>query len=207
MQMFDEEIATLTKTDGTVAQEQWLTEGILQGEVMQDACDRLVAAHRKFEKLDGDPRKYYEPSTNLVALRALREEKKLSPGDTEKRTELLLCYILRVENGYTIPAVETLEKLARAMEIPTYQLFYDGTKAPGLPDLPKPRGGRETEWGGSDKDPKMLQQFCRVLARTTESDHKLLLFMAQKMTSANRAKTRMGLKLSPPHTICERLAA
>ena len=50
-------------------------------------------------------------------LRALREEKKLSQGDIEKRTGLLRCYISRVENGHTVPAIETLEKLARALEV------------------------------------------------------------------------------------------
>jgi len=59
-------------------------------------------------------------------LRALREEKKFSQGDIEKRTGLLRCYISRVENGHTVPAVETLEKFARALEVPMYQLFYDG---------------------------------------------------------------------------------
>jgi transcriptional regulator with XRE-family HTH domain len=47
-------------------------------------------------------------------LRALREEKKFSQGEVEKRTGLLRCYISRVENGHTVPAVETLEKFARA---------------------------------------------------------------------------------------------
>jgi transcriptional regulator with XRE-family HTH domain len=49
-------------------------------------------------------------------LRELREEKTLSQGDIEKRTGLLRCYISRVENGHTVPAIETLEKLARALE-------------------------------------------------------------------------------------------
>jgi transcriptional regulator with XRE-family HTH domain len=66
-------------------------------------------------------------------LRAVREEKKLSQGDIEKRTGLLRCYISRVENGHTVPAIETLEKMARALEIPLYQLFYDGEKPPPLP--------------------------------------------------------------------------
>src|SRR3954470_20135971 len=70
-------------------------------------------------------------------LRALREEKKLSQGDIEKRTGLLRCYISRVENGHTVPAIETLEKIARALEVPVYQLFYDGEAPPELPNLPK----------------------------------------------------------------------
>jgi transcriptional regulator with XRE-family HTH domain len=128
-------------------------------------------------------------------LRDLRESKKLSQGDIEKRTGLLRCYISRVENGHTVPAVETLEKLARAMEIPMYQLFYEGAQPPKLPDLPKTRDRRETEWGNSGKGAIMLRQFQRVLARTNEIDQKLLLHMAQKMVSGNRAKARVRAKL------------
>ncbi len=59
-------------------------------------------------------------------LKELRESKQLSQGDIEKRTGLLRCYISRVENGHTVPAVETLEKMARAFEVPMYRLFHDG---------------------------------------------------------------------------------
>ena len=68
-------------------------------------------------------------------LRALREEKQLSQGDVEKRSGLLRCYISRVENGHTVPAIDTLEKMARALEIPMYQLFYEGEEPPKLPNL------------------------------------------------------------------------
>ena len=71
-------------------------------------------------------------------LRALREEKKLSQGDTEKKTGLLRCYVSRVENGHTVPAVDTLEKFARALEVPMYQLFYDGEEPPKLTILSSP---------------------------------------------------------------------
>ena len=50
-------------------------------------------------------------------LRELREAKDLSQGDIEAKTGLLRCYISRVENGHTVPAIETLEKLARAFDI------------------------------------------------------------------------------------------
>jgi transcriptional regulator with XRE-family HTH domain len=63
-------------------------------------------------------------------LRALRIEKKFSQGEVEKRTGLLRCYLSRVENGHTIPSVETLEKWARALEVPPYVLFYDGEEPP-----------------------------------------------------------------------------
>src|SRR5690349_24517232 len=66
-------------------------------------------------------------------LREFREAKHLSQGDIENRTGLLRCYVSRVENGHTVPAVETLEKFARALEVPLYQLFYEGDEPPALP--------------------------------------------------------------------------
>jgi transcriptional regulator with XRE-family HTH domain len=114
-------------------------------------------------------------------LRDMREEKKLSQGDIEKRTGLLRCYISRVENGHTVPAIETLEKLARAMEIPMYQLFYDGEEPPKLPNLPKRKSSDDIAWGSSGKDSRYLGKLRRLLAKTEEEDRKLLLYMAQKM--------------------------
>jgi transcriptional regulator with XRE-family HTH domain len=123
-------------------------------------------------------------------LRALREQKSLSQGDIEKRTGLLRCYISRVENGHTIPAIETLEKMARAMEVPLYQLFYDGEEPPKLPNIPKRKNGEDGSWGSTGKDARTLDKFRRLLKRAGESDRKLLLFMAQKMArpTGRRAK-------------------
>ena len=70
-------------------------------------------------------------------LRAIREQKDLSQGDIEQRTGLKRCYVSRVENGHTVPSIETLEKLARALEIPMYQLFYEGEEPPEVSSLPK----------------------------------------------------------------------
>jgi transcriptional regulator with XRE-family HTH domain len=114
-------------------------------------------------------------------LRALRDEKKFSQGDIEKRTGLLRCYISRVENGHTVPAIETLEKMARALEVPMYQLFYDGEEPPKLLNLPKRKSADDIAWGSSGRDARWLAKFRRLLRRTEESDRKLLMFMAQKM--------------------------
>jgi transcriptional regulator with XRE-family HTH domain len=116
-------------------------------------------------------------------LRALREEKKLSQGDIEKRTGLLRCYISRVENGHTVPAIETLEKMARALEVPLYQLFYDGEAPPDLPNLPKRKTADEIAWGSTGKELRFLTMFRRLLGRIDEGDRRLLLYMAQKMAS------------------------
>jgi transcriptional regulator with XRE-family HTH domain len=122
-------------------------------------------------------------------LRALREQKQLSQGDIEKRTGLLRCYVSRVENGHTVPAIETLEKLARAMEVPIYQLFYDGEEPPKTPNLPKRTTAEDVAWGSTGKEARVLDHFRRLLGRIKESDRKLLLHMAQQMgRSKGRAK-------------------
>jgi transcriptional regulator with XRE-family HTH domain len=123
-------------------------------------------------------------------LRALREEKNLSQGDIEKRTGLLRCYISRVENGHTVPAIETLEKLARAMEVPLYQLFYDGEEPPQLPRLPRRKTGNDTLWGSSGKNARTLDRFRRLLKQTDEGDRRLLLYMAQKMARPIKSRTK-----------------
>jgi len=114
-------------------------------------------------------------------LRAMREEKKLSQGDIEKRTGLLRCYISRVENGHTVPAVETLEKIARAFEVPLYQLFYEGNQPPELPNLLKRKSSDKDGWGSSGKDARFLSKLRRSLGKASEQDRKMVLQMAQKM--------------------------
>ncbi len=114
-------------------------------------------------------------------LRALREEKKLSQGDIEKRTGLLRCYVSRLENGHTVPAIETLENMARALEVPLYQLFYDGKEPPVLPNLLKRKPSGEDAWGSSGKDARYLNKLRRLMGKSDEGNRKLLLHMAQKM--------------------------
>jgi transcriptional regulator with XRE-family HTH domain len=116
-------------------------------------------------------------------LKALRESKDMSQGDIEKRTGLLRCYISRVENGHTVPAIETLEKLAHAMEIPMYQLFWDGDEKP--PALRMPASDDEG-WGSKGSDSRTLSRFRRLLGRTSREDQKLLLHLAQKMAARKR---------------------
>jgi transcriptional regulator with XRE-family HTH domain len=114
-------------------------------------------------------------------LRELREQKKLSQGDVEKRTGLLRCYISRVENGHTVPAVPTLEKLARAFEVPMYQLFYDGQVPPKVPNLIARKSSDGDAWGSSGKDAMYVSKLRRLLGKAKESDRKLILHTLQKM--------------------------
>jgi transcriptional regulator with XRE-family HTH domain len=125
-------------------------------------------------------------------LRAMREEKQLSQGDIEKRTGLLRCYISRVENGHTVPAIETLEKMARALEVPMYRLFYDGEEPPKLPNLPKRKSSDDIAWGSSGKDARFLSKLRRLLGKAEEADRKLLLYMAQKMAGTRSHRAGAG---------------
>jgi hypothetical protein len=69
---------------------------------------------------------------------------------------MVICDRLR-ENGHTVPAIETLEKLARALEVPLYQLFYEGDKPPQLPNLLK-RKTSDIVWGSKGRDAVYLHQ-------------------------------------------------
>ena len=113
-------------------------------------------------------------------LKELRESKNLSQGDIEKRTGLLRCYISRVENGHTVPSVDTLEKMARALEVPMYRLFTDEAKIE-RPDIPFAK----VESARNAKQDAKLRPFVKALSRLADKDQRLLLHMASKM--ANRA--------------------
>jgi transcriptional regulator with XRE-family HTH domain len=125
--------------------------------------------------------------------RAWRDQKRFSQGGIEERTGLLRCYISRVENGHTVPAIETLEKMARALEIPMYQLFYDGEGPPRAPRLSKQNSeDSSTAWGHSGKDQRVLSKFRTLLGRTDENDRKLLISMAGKMAARTKRRRKAG---------------
>jgi transcriptional regulator with XRE-family HTH domain len=115
-------------------------------------------------------------------LRELREEKNLSQGDIENRTGLFRCYISRVENGHTVPGIDTLTKLAAALEVPLWMIFYEGEEPPAtLPSL-----GKESKQETAG-DRKYLRQLASRLQRMKESDRKLLLQMARGMSRRKKA--------------------
>jgi transcriptional regulator with XRE-family HTH domain len=113
-------------------------------------------------------------------LRTLRKQKRLSQGQIEERSGLLRCYVSRVEHGYTVPAMETLEKFARALQVPMYQLFYDGEEPPKPPKIAKSEGS-DIEWGNSGKDARTLANFRRLLSHMEDHERSLLMTVAQKL--------------------------
>ena len=113
-------------------------------------------------------------------LKEVRESRNLSQGDIEQRTGLLRCYTSRVENGHTVPSVETLEKYARALEIPLYRLFCEGD---GPVRKPEPGDAAEGEAVLSKKHRRELRLFTSSLAEMSERHRKLLFAMAQHLAS------------------------
>ena len=114
-------------------------------------------------------------------LRVIREERKLSQGDIEKSTGLLRCYVSRVENGHTVPSLETLEKFARALEVPLYRLFYEGENDPEPLKLLGRKASSVKLWGNTGKEARTFNRLRSFLGQMDESDRRLLLHMARKM--------------------------
>ena len=94
-------------------------------------------------------------------LSEIRGAKELSQGDMEIRSGLLRCYISRVENGHTIPSIETLEKMAKALEIETYQLFLEGNKEPKA--IPA-----ESRAAPDTRENKLIETFRNLKAKDQE---------------------------------------
>jgi transcriptional regulator with XRE-family HTH domain len=119
-------------------------------------------------------------------LRAIREQKDLSQGDIEKRTGLLRCYVSRVENGHTIPSIETLEKMARALEVPMYQLFYEGEAPPEILSFPKGVSDESAQWGSSGESAKFFLRLRELLGRLSDDDRKLIMHMTFQLVRKKR---------------------
>jgi len=106
-----------------------------------------------------------------TTIRAHRLQKGLSQGDIEKKTGLLRCYLSRVENGHTVPSLDTLSKIALALDLPIAQFFAeDSLSAVNTQHL-------------SDEELRFLTQIRRYSTNLNESDRKLLLAMVKKFAS------------------------
>jgi transcriptional regulator with XRE-family HTH domain len=110
-------------------------------------------------------------------LKSLRAQKKMSQGDMEKRTGLLRCYISRVENGHTVPSVETLEKLAQALEVPMYRLFTDDARVE-KPDIPMENISQRS---AHSKQEREIRAFAKIFSRMNDKYRGLIFQVASKM--------------------------
>ena len=118
-------------------------------------------------------------------LRFFREEKGLSQGDIEKSTGLLRCYISRIENGHTIPSLETLERFAGALDVPMYKLFFSGDGEPPTPNLVRRKSLEELaeQPGKAGEEARFMLQFKTVLSQLGDPDRDVLLTLAKKLAT------------------------
>ena len=125
----------------------------------------------------GSPEAHSQPMNIGQTIKDYRLQKGMSQGDIEKRTGLLRCYLSRVENGHTVPSLDTLAKIAGAMELPLSQFFSESGHTNGNKGLPQL----------SDDEVRFLSQIRRYATTLNESDRKLVLAMVKKM-AANAGK-------------------
>ena len=108
-----------------------------------------------------------------TTIRTYRLQRGLSQGDIEKKTKLLRCYLSRVENGHTVPSLDTLSKIAQALDLPLSQFFAEDSL------------GRQLNTQKlSDDELRFLTQIRRYSSNLNESDRKLLLAMVRKFASS-----------------------
>ena len=124
-------------------------------------------------------------------LRTLRVEKGLSQGDIGERTGLLQCYISRIEQGHTVPSLDTLERFAAALEVPLYQLFYAGERPPDTPHLsPRPLVELSPEeLAAQKKHNRFLRQIKRLVASMGRSNREFLLDFATRLVARQQLAT------------------
>ncbi len=119
-------------------------------------------------------------------LREIREAKHLSQDDIEQATSLVRPYISRVENGHTVPSIETLQKWSAALGMQLYQVLYEGEEPP---KPPKPQSkDEEKQWGNSGREARQLDRLRRLLAKMDETDRNTLLMFAAQLVHRSRMK-------------------
>jgi transcriptional regulator with XRE-family HTH domain len=109
-----------------------------------------------------------------MTIRGFRQQKGMSQGDIEKRTGLLRCYLSRVENGHTVPSLDTLKKIATALDLQLAEFFAEGNETKEVFGL-----------NLNAEEIRFLTQVQRYSANLSESDRRLLLAMVRKFASTS----------------------
>jgi transcriptional regulator with XRE-family HTH domain len=117
-------------------------------------------------------------------IRQLRVQKGLSQGNIEETTGLLRCYISRVEQGYTVPSLETLERFAAGLDLPLYRFFYRGDEESSTPGAPHESLEELAEQGGAiGSDARFLLELKGCVEGMAHSDRILFLELAKYLAA------------------------
>src|SRR5438128_1009715 len=118
-----------------------------------------------------------KPRVNIGAvIKTYRSQRGLSQGDIERRTGLLRCYLSRVENRHTVPSLETLAKIAEAMDISLAD-FFPGTETPRDRETQKALGGL------SQDEIRFLAEIKKYSTTLSDGDKRLVLAMIRKLAT------------------------
>jgi len=109
-----------------------------------------------------------------TTIRGYRLQRGMSQGDIEKKTGLLRCYLSRVENGHTVPSLETLQKIAKALDLKLSEFFADEV-------VGRDMGGLNL----GEEEIRFLTQIQRYSAHLGENDRRLLLAMVRKFAQTS----------------------
>jgi transcriptional regulator with XRE-family HTH domain len=109
-----------------------------------------------------------------TTIRGFRQQKGMSQGDIEKRTGLLRCYLSRVENGHTVPSLDTLKKIAGALDLQLAEFFAEASETKEIFGL-----------NLNAEEIRFLTQVQRYSANLSESDRRLLLAMVRKFATTS----------------------
>lgn len=109
-------------------------------------------------------------------LKEVRKGKKLSQGDIEHRTGLIRAYMSRVENAHTIPSLPTLEKFARALDVPLWQIIRGTFEGPTSAPIVEQR--KDGTPAGARNDIRRIEQ---IMAKMSSKNRKLLVEIARRM--------------------------
>ena len=116
-------------------------------------------------------------------LRRLRKLMRMSQRDVEQRASLCQSYISNVENGHIVPTLETLQRFAKALDVPLSALFYSGEPRPTRPRLEalETLEKRAQEGGKAGRDARFLLKLRTLLVRIPETDRRLFLSLVKEL--------------------------
>src|SRR5712692_95251 len=138
---------------------------------------RLLLLVTKIPLQVGDTVPKEKPQVNIgEVIKTYRSQRGLSQGDIERRTGLLRCYLSRVENGHTVPSLETLAKIAEAMDIGLAD-FFPGTETPRDKDTQRMLGEL------AEDEIRFLSEIKKYSSTLSDVDKRLVLAMIRKMAT------------------------
>jgi len=128
------------------------------------------------------------PKVNIgEVIRSYRGERGLSQGDIERRTGLLRCYLSRVENGHTVPSLETLAKIAEAMDMSLADFF------PSM-ETAREREAKKALGELSADEIRFLGEIKRYSSPLSDENKRLVLAMIRKMATVVPPQRKVAVR-------------